>query len=199
MTISRLLLIIPICLSAISLTAQHDHSILDLKRGKFVEDSSYIYALPFATGKKVWLVQGYESMFSHKGERSLDFKVRKGTAIHAAREGIVISTRDDSKNGGLKAANMNDGNFISIQHEDGTVANYWHLNFEGVKVKAGDTVQKGQWIGMSGNTGYSAFPHLHFEVLGHGSSGEFKQIATRFQTQKGIRYLRPGRFYKRRS
>lgn len=184
------------CFATVGLKAQEDYSIRDLKAGKFVDDSSYVYDLPFAPSKKVWLIQAYESSFSHRGERALDFKVKKGTAIHAAREGVVIAARSNSKEGGLKPENLSDGNYISIQHNDGSVAHYWHLDYEGVKVKVGDSVQKGQWIGLSGNTGYSAFAHLHFEVVGTDAHGKHGQLATRFHTQKGIKYLRPGRFYR---
>lgn len=177
--------------------AQDEYSIRELKAGKFIDDSSYIYELPFAPGKKVWLVQAYESSLSHKGERALDFKIKKGTAIHAAREGVVESLREDSKEGGLKTENLSDGNYVSIRHNDGSVAHYWHLDFEGVLVNRGDTVKKGQQIGLSGNTGYSAFPHLHFEVQGYDSRGNFKQLATRFRTTRGIKYLRPAKFYRR--
>lgn len=173
-----------------------DYSVHDLKTGKFKEDSSYIYALPFDHKRKVLLIQGYESSFSHKGERALDFKVRKGTTICAARSGIVQSIRKDSDKGGLKPENISDGNYISVLHDDGSTALYYHLKKEGVLVKEGDTVKTGQPIGLSGNTGYSAFPHLHFEVQGYDAAGNFGQLTTRFYTQKGIRYLRPGRFYR---
>lgn len=176
--------------------AQEQYSIRDLKAGKFTDDSSYIYSLPFENKKKVFLIQAYDSKMSHKGELALDFKVKKKTRICAARDGIVIGARADSEKGGLKPGNMSDGNYISIQHDDGSVAHYWHLLRDGVMVNVGDTITKGQAIGLSGNTGYSAFPHLHFEVIGNDGNGNIKQLPTRFTTNKGIVYLRPGHFYR---
>lgn len=179
--------------------SQDQYSVQDLKNGKFKDDNSYIYSLPFENKKKVFLIQAYESKMSHKNERALDFKVKKGTKICAAREGVVIAAREDSEKGGLKNENLSDGNYISIKHIDGSVAHYWHLAKNGAMVNVGDTVQKGQWIGLSGNTGYSAFPHLHFEVQGYDASGQYVQLPTRFYTQKGVIYLRPGKFYRVRN
>ena len=176
--------------------AQQDYSIRDLKEGKFKDDSSYIYSLPFENKKKVFLIQAYDSKMSHKGELALDFKVKKKTKICAARDGVVIGAREDSDKGGLKPENMSDGNYISIQHYDGSVAHYWHLLKDGVMVTVGDTITKGQVIGLTGNTGYSAFPHLHFEVIGNDGKGNIKQLPTRFTTNKGTIYLRPGHFYR---
>ncbi len=180
------------------LTFSQDYSIRDLKDGKFKADNSYIYTLPFENKKRVFLIQAYESKMSHKGERALDFKIKKGTRICAARGGIVIAAREDSDEGGLKPENLSDGNYVSIRHSDGSVAHYWHLQKDGVMVNVGDTVQTGQWIGLSGNTGYSAFPHLHFEVQGYDMKGNYVQLFTRFYTQKGVIYLRPGKFYRTR-
>jgi len=176
--------------------AQQQYSIQDLKSGKFKEDSSYIYSLPFENKKKVFLIQAYDSKMSHKGELALDFKIKKKTKICAARDGVVIGAREDSEEGGLKPENMSDGNYISIQHYDGSVAHYWHLIKDGVLINVGDTITKGQVIGLSGNTGYSAFPHLHFEVVGNDGTGAVKQLPTRFYTNKGTIYLRPGKFYR---
>jgi murein DD-endopeptidase MepM/ murein hydrolase activator NlpD len=177
--------------------SQDQYSTRDLKEGKFKDDSTYIYSLPFQDHKKVFLIQGYESkIFSHKGERALDFKVKQGTKICAARDGVVIALREDSDKGGLKQENLSDGNYISIKHSDGSVAHYWHLQKDGVIVNVGDTVKIGQWIGLSGNTGYSSFPHLHFEVQGYDGTGYYKQLATRFYTNKRILYLTPGEFYR---
>ncbi|WP_277619852.1 M23 family metallopeptidase [Chryseobacterium angstadtii] len=47
-------------------------------------------------------------------------------------------------------------------HPDGTFAQYYHLKQNGVKVNIGDQVKKGDVIGLSGNTGWSKGPHLHF-------------------------------------
>lgn len=176
--------------------AQEQYSIRDLKAGKFTDDSSYIYNLPFENKKKVFLIQAYDSKMSHKGELALDFRVKKKTKICAARDGIVIAARGDSDKGGLNAENISDGNHISIKHYDGSIAHYWHLIKDGALVNVGDTITKGQLIGLSGNTGYSAFPHLHFEVVGYDGKGDYKQLPTRFYTNKGTIYLRPGKFYK---
>jgi murein DD-endopeptidase MepM/ murein hydrolase activator NlpD len=178
------------CINAIAQT-QSDYTIKQLKSGTFTEDKTYVYFLPFQQNKKVFLIQAYDSKMSHKGEYALDFKVKEGTAICAAREGKVIAVRSNSDKGGLKDENLSDGNYISIQHSDGSVAHYWHLKKDGVLVKEGDEVTKGQHIGYSGNTGYSAFPHLHFEVVQNG-----KQVPTRFSTKKGVKYLRPSKFYR---
>jgi len=178
--------------------AQDEYTIRELKDGRFKDDSSYIYTLPFENKKKVFLIQAYESSFSHKGERALDFKVKKGTKVCAARAGVVVAMREDSDKGGLKDENLSDGNYVSIKHSDGSVAHYWHLQKDGVMVNLGDTISVGQWIGLTGNTGYSAFPHLHFEVQGYDSKGDYKQLATRFRTNKGVIYLRPGYFYRTR-
>lgn len=190
MKLLTILVFVFFCSDAIAQT-QDDYTIRQLKNGDFTNDKTYVYALPFEQGKKVYLVQAYDSKLSHKGEFALDFKVKKGTVICAAREGKVIAARSDSDKGGLNPENLSDGNYISIQHSDGSIAHYWHLQKNGVKVNVGDEVLKGQQIGNSGNTGYSAFPHLHFEVVQNG-----EQVPTRFQTRKGIRYLRPSKFYR---
>ncbi|MFT3979380.1 MAG: M23 family metallopeptidase [Ferruginibacter sp.] len=170
-----------------------DSEIRDLKAGRVKPDSSYIYSLPFSEGSKFLLIQAYNSKMSHTNELSLDFKMKPGRKICAAREGVVIAVKEDSDRGGLKNEYMSDGNHIIIRHADGSTAMYWHLRQNGVLVKEGDTVQKGQHIGYSGNTGYSAFPHLHFQV----QDAQGRDIATRFYTRKGVRYLRPGKWYRK--
>lgn len=169
-----------------------DREIHNLKGGKVKPDNSYIYHLPFANGNKYFLVQAYNSKFSHANELSLDFKIKKGSKICAAREGIVTATKEDSDVGGLKDEYYNEGNHIIITHNDGSIAMYWHLQKNDVLVNIGDTITKGQLIAYSGNTGYTAFPHLHFQVQNKNGG----DIATRFVTKKGIMYLRPGRYYK---
>jgi murein DD-endopeptidase MepM/ murein hydrolase activator NlpD len=116
--------------------------------------------------------------------------------VSIAAQIMVQSVKEDSDKGGLKPENLSDGNYISIRHDDGSTALYYHLEKEGVLVQEEDTVKTGQPIGRSGNTGYSVFPHLHFEVRGYDAAGNHVQLTTRFYTQKGVRYLHPGRFYR---
>jgi murein DD-endopeptidase MepM/ murein hydrolase activator NlpD len=169
-----------------------NNQIRDLKGGRVKPDNSYVYNLPFAKGSKFLLIQAYNSGMSHKNELSLDFKMHKGSKICAAREGVVEGMRKDSDVGGLKDDYLNEGNHVIIRHADGSVAYYWHLQKDGALVNVGDTITKGQLIGYSGNTGYTAFPHLHFQVQDKNGN----DIATRFITKKGIIYLRPGKWYK---
>jgi len=177
-----------------SLMAQlPDREIYALKSGRVKPDTSYVYDLPFAKGKKFLLIQAYNSKMSHTKELSLDFKMKPGSNICAAREGVVIATREDSDVGGLNSSYLSEGNHIIIRHDDGSVAMYWHLQKDGVMVNLGDSIKKGQLIGYSGNTGYTAFSHLHFQVQDKNG----RDIATRFLTKKGIIYLRPAKYYKR--
>ena len=170
----------------------NDSIIRDLKGGRIANDSSYVYWLPYQKGNKYLFVQGANSSFSHKDELSFDFKMKSGSEICAARAGTIIEAKSDSDIGGLKEEFLNDGNHILIQHEDGSIAKYWHLKLNGVIVKVGDKVEKGQLIGYSGNTGYTAFPHLHFQLIDVNGM----QILPRFQTKRGVLYLRPGHKYK---
>ena len=167
-----------------------------LQKGKVKDDSSYVYVLPYAVGTKHRLVQGYFSRFTHRNRAALDFKMKKGTAIYAARGGVVARVKEDGDKGGLDAAYRQFGNNIIINHNDGTRAGYWHLQHNGIVVNVGDTVQQGQLIGYSGNTGYTAFPHLHF-IVWKSEAGNWRQIGTRFLTRKGAKYLRPFKKYKR--
>jgi murein DD-endopeptidase MepM/ murein hydrolase activator NlpD len=60
--------------------------------------------------------------------------------------------------------NRGRANFIRILHDDGSMALYAHLAVDGVLVRIGQEVTAGQRIGLSGNTGFSTGPHLHFAV-----------------------------------
>jgi murein DD-endopeptidase MepM/ murein hydrolase activator NlpD len=167
----------------------------DLQKGRIKEDSSFVYALPFEQGSSHFIVQGYYSAYSHKNRAAIDFKMKKGTKVLAARDGVVIRLKEDGEKGGLNKKYRQDGNLVVIQHEDGTRAGYWHLQKDGVLVNIGDTVQQGQVIALSGKTGYSALPHLHFLVW-NNQNGQWRQVPTRFRTANGDKYLRPFRSYK---
>lgn len=188
----KFLLLLFILFSFQLFAQQNQPSIRDLKAGRYKADSSFIYSLPYEAGNSYLLIQAYQSNLSHKGEYALDFKMKEGTKICAARSGVVVSIREDSDKGGLQPEMLSEGNYIIIEHADGSQAHYWHLQKDGVLVNEGDTVEQGRVIGLSGNTGYSAFPHLHFEVSYPGNG----QVPTRFHTKKGVKYLRPGKWHK---
>lgn len=166
-----------------------------LQKGKIKEDTSFIYSLPYQKGTSHLLVQGYFSSFSHKNRAALDFKMKQGTKICAARNGVVIRLEERNNKGGGNIKYRQYANLVVIEHADGTKAGYWHLQQNGVLVNLGDNVKQGQVIALSGKTGYSAFPHLHFLVWTN-KDGSWQQVPTRFMTLRGPRYLRPFRWWR---
>ena len=169
--------------------------IKQLQKGNIKDDTSFVYSLPFESDKSHLIVQGYFGVFSHKERAALDFKMKRGTNILAVRDGVVTRVKEDGSKGGWNKKYRSQGNNIVIQHSDNSRSGYWHLQKDGALVKVGDTVRQGQIIGLSGKTGYAALPHLHFIVWKSDSRG-WQQVATRFQTSKGIKYLRPWKWYK---
>lgn len=167
-----------------------------LQKGILIDDTSYVYALPFPEGKKYRVIQGYFSRFTHKERAALDFNLKRGDTIAAVREGVVVRVKKDGKKGGLKKKYRPDGNNIVIQHPDGSRAGYWHLQYNGALVNTGDSVMKGQPIAISGKTGYAFVPHLHFLVW-RFENNKWQQVPTRFKTSAGIKYLRPWKKYRR--
>lgn len=158
-------------------------------------DDSYIYTLPYPKGKSYLMIQGYESQLSHKGWLGLDFKMKKGSLIAAARNGVVVRVVEEYKKGGISKKHLSGANQVIIRHNDGSQAIYGHLQYNGALVNMGDTVQAGQVIAKAGSTGYSAISHLHFSVWTTAQSRRLQQ-PTRFRTKKGVLYLQPGRWYK---
>ena len=112
--------------------------------------------------------QGFEGSFSHvdaENRYALDFAVEPGTPVSAARAGTVMQVEDGFRASGLAYGEYaKRANIIRILHDDGTMALYAHLAHGGALVRQGQQVQAGQRIGLSGNTGYSTAPHLHFVV-----------------------------------
>ena len=90
----------------------------------------------------------------HKG---MDFAVPTGTAIRATSGGVVTKAGWGSGYGYV----------VYIKHPDGKESRYGH--WSKVLVKAGQSVKQGEKIALSGNTGISTGPHLHFEILVGGT------------------------------
>ncbi len=91
-----------------------------------------------------------------------------GKKILAARGGTVYafveSETGNSSGGGNPPGYTGVGNFLVIKHTDGTFGVYWHLSKDGVLVNLGNTVKRGDVLGLSGNTGNSSTAHIHFDV-----------------------------------
>jgi murein DD-endopeptidase MepM/ murein hydrolase activator NlpD len=159
-------------------------------------DSSYVYALPYEKGKSRFLIQGYNSMFSHRNRLAYDFKMKKGSLVTAARGGVVVRVEQGFTKGGVGKKFYRKANQVIILHNDGSQAYYGHLLHNGALVQVGDSVKQGQVIAKSGSTGYSALPHLHLIVWGPTPNGGRSQLPVRFNTKKGVRYLKPGKWYR---
>lgn len=131
-----------------------------------VHTDDYLYGLPFAKGSVVFVSQGYHGETSHKGlsAYAVDFPVPEGTAVYAAREGTVVGAEGSNTLGAPSPEYRQYANYVIVEHADGTMGNYYHLKNNGVFVKIGQKIQKGELLGYSGNTGYSSGPHLHFSV-----------------------------------
>lgn len=161
-------------------------------------NDNYKYLLPYKKKRK--LIQGNGGKFSHYHKASryaFDFGTKIGEPIFAAREGIVILTKEDSKKYGRSRKFINDGNFVIILHDDGTTASYYHLHYNGALVEKGDRVTRGQKIGISGMTGFTTIPHLHFVVHTTTEDNGNTSVPITFEGYEGVK-LRQGRRYKRK-
>lgn len=122
----------------------------------------YKYPLPWRGGP-FYQSQGPSGKFSHtgpKGRYARDISMPEGTPIIAARSGIVIKVENSQTGKGDNPA----GNFIRILHNDGTMGVYLHLKKGSIYLKEGNRVKVGDYIALSGNTGRSTGPHLHFVI-----------------------------------
>ena len=163
-----------------------------------VHDDSYVYRLPYKERTSHVVSQGYNTSRTHKDSSryAIDFAMKEGTRIYAARGGIVVKTKSDSNKHGYAEEFAKYGNYVTIAHDDGTLATYYHLKQRGVIVSVGDRVRRGYSIGYSGNTGYSSGPHLHFAVFSAINAKTTNTIPVKFSSVEGvIETPKEGAFY----
>ena len=145
--------------------------------------------------------QGYNGRLSHRdvNQYAVDFAMPEGTTVCAAREGVVVDLKESSNTGGPDKKHTDESNYVSIAHADGTIGEYHHLKVDGVLVEIGDRVTAGQPIALSGNTGYSTFPHLHFGVYSAADGERLQSHPITFTTAQGtVAEPRAGRVYTAR-
>ncbi|PAZ14460.1 peptidase [Streptomyces sp. SA15] len=98
---------------------------------------------------------------THSGQ---DFAVASGTKVMAAHGGTVVKAGGNGAGDGPAY-----GNAVVVKHGNGTYSQYAHLSR--IDVRVGQIVKTGQRIALSGNTGNSSGPHLHFEIRTKASYG----------------------------
>jgi hypothetical protein len=158
-----------------------------------------LYLLPFAPGNSFRVVQGHNGGFSHTGEDrfAIDFDMPEGSQILAARGGLAALVRDGFDAGAPDPNYKSRANLVFVRHSDGTIGEYVHLLKGGIRVKEGETVRAGQMIALSGNSGYSRGPHLHFMVFRAKDSKTRESLPIEFITEEGSGVvLKEGRTYR---
>jgi len=97
------------------------------------------------------------TVYNGKGHNGIDFAASIGTAVMAADSGVITNVINTSS-----SRRCGYGKWITVKHPTGLSTLYAHLSLATVKV--GNSVEAGQVIGYSGNTGFTTGPHLHFGV-----------------------------------
>lgn len=125
-------------------------------------------AATYVGGEMMWPAPGYYSISSYFGNRlhpiSKEYKMHTGIDIETPRKTPLVA----AQTGTVIFANWfaGYGKAIIIDHGGGYATLYGHLDV--INVNVGQVVKKGENIALSGNTGYSTGPHLHFEVRMNG-------------------------------
>lgn len=123
--------------------------------------AGYISPIPGRT--KANITTGY---YGYKNHTGVDFACSGGTPIVAVKSGTVVtSTALRNSRGQYRSY----GEYVVIDHHDGTMTLYAHMSPGSRAVSSGQSVSQGQQIGKVGTTGNSSGNHLHFEVRIGGS------------------------------
>lgn len=162
-------------------------------------NGGFLYDLPYQKGGRFRIEQGYHGRLTHQTENALDFNMPEGTRVCAARGGVVIAVVQNFTGSCLEEACKKMANYILVYHADGTISDYSHLQYNSAAVAVGDTIKKGDPIALSGRTGYTSGPHLHFVSFLPDFESR-RTLPTKFRTSEGkaSAYLREGRSYSKR-
>ena len=164
------------------------------------QDSEYI--LPYPIGERYRVLQTYcEANGSHADQLAYDFEMPIGADVIAARSGEARLFQDNKPDKSVME-NIGEYNYIYIEHEDGTVAFYAHLQQDSiVLVRYGEYVEVGQLIAKSGNSGFTAGkPQLHFGLYQYYPARDGYDMAVNFRNADGVLDenggLMRGRYYE---
>ena len=121
------------------------------------EGLDYSYMTSKFGYRKFWndVTEMYNTNF-HNG-----VDLTSGTVVIAVEKGKVASVRSNINGYTEKYPS---GNYVTLYHGNNVYTTYCHLKYGSVNLKVGDSVDKGEKLGLKGSTGYSTGPHLHFGV-----------------------------------
>jgi len=102
--------------------------------------------------------RNHGGLYTSIGHNGIDLKASVGTAVKAAASGKVVANGDTD----AVCPGASYGKWVYIEHKNGLSTLYGHLSV--ISARSGQIVESGDLIGLSGNTGYSTGPHLHFTV-----------------------------------
>jgi hypothetical protein len=138
--------------------------------------------LPWACGTVESCTQGHQGG-SHTGNSAFawDFVLQEGEEIWAASAGVVTHARLDSNVGGCDPSFSTEGNYITIDHGDGTSIIYAHMQSMSSPLAVGDEVEVGDLVARVGLTGYVCGAHLHMAVQEQCGSSHCASVSAAFE------------------
>jgi len=104
-----------------------------------------------------------------------------GSVVTAARGGIVDFIEESFEDGDF---GVGKDNLVVIRHDDGTCSRYVHLTKNGALVELNQIVLQGDPVGLSGNSGQSRAPHLHFDVTRGDGTRDSQTIPVCFKNTR---------------
>jgi len=137
----------------VALIAEKEDS-TSLTLGSVVVQSDSLRHIPMGRPIEGWITRGFSmNIYGFGGEHpGVDFAATIGTEVKATADGrVVFVSWDDIY-----------GNLVAIDHGNGYVTYYGHNSK--ILVNVGDTIRRDEVIALSGNTGRSSAPHLHYEI-----------------------------------
>lgn len=147
------------------------------------------YRAPFALAREFRVTQAYPSRFTHTDPESfhaIDIEMPVGTQIYAARGGTVIEVASQFFEASTDPGRVTRANVVRVLHADGTMSLYAHLNWDSIRVRPGQIVERGEYIADSGNTGFTTGPHLHF-VVQRNTGLKLESLPVEFKGAAGSR------------
>ncbi|PSM52617.1 zinc metallopeptidase, M23 family [Campylobacter blaseri] len=133
------------------------YAIYALRSDEFLFDSKFIYPMDSQITSDYGNARVFNGSLKsyHSGT---DFRAAEGTKIKASNDGVVKIAKDRYYAGGS----------VVIDHGGGVYSQYYHMSK--IYVKVGQSVKRGEILGLSGSTGRVTGPHLHFGMVVNGNN-----------------------------